>query len=133
TDDDIVILASESGVLPVPENKIVRKWRLQPGKMLLIDLEQGRMIDDDELKANIVNTKPYKQWIENLRIKLDSVGGDAPVAPLPAELPLLDRQQAFGYTQEDIKFLMAPMAKNGEEGIGSMGNDSPLAVLSGKN
>ncbi len=91
------------------------------------------MIDDDELKANIVNTKPYKQWIENLRIKLDSVGSDVPVAPLPAELPLLDRQQAFGYTQEDIKFLMAPMAKNGEEGIGSMGNDSPLAVLSGKN
>ncbi|HRM65172.1 MAG TPA: glutamate synthase central domain-containing protein, partial [Acidovorax temperans] len=104
------------------------------GKMFLIDLEQGRMIDDDELKANIVNTKPYKQWIENLRIKLDSIetGADA-VAPQTADLPLLDRQQAFGYTQEDIKFLMAPMAKNGEEGIGSMGNDSPLAVLSGKN
>ena len=134
TDDDLVIMGSESGVLPVPENKIVRKWRLQPGKMFLIDLEQGRMIDDDELKANIVNTKPYKQWIENLRIKLDSIeaGADA-VAPQAATLPLLDRQQAFGYTQEDIKFLMAPMAKNGEEGIGSMGNDSPLAVLSGKN
>ena len=134
TDDDLVIMGSESGVLPVPENKIVRKWRLQPGKMFLIDLEQGRMIDDDELKANIVNTKPYKQWIENLRIKLDSIetGADA-VAPQAADLPLLDRQQAFGYTQEDIKFLMAPMAKNGEEGIGSMGNDSPLAVLSGKN
>ncbi|GKS75471.1 glutamate synthase subunit alpha [Acidovorax sp. SUPP950] len=133
TDDDLVVMASESGVLPIPENKIVRKWRLQPGKMFLIDLEQGRMIDDEELKANVVNTKPYKQWIENLRIKLDSVGGEAPAGPLPAELPLLDRQQAFGYTQEDIKFLMAPMAKNGEEGIGSMGNDSPLAVLSGKN
>ncbi len=134
TDDDLVIMGSESGVLPIPENKIVRKWRLQPGKMFLIDLEQGRMIDDDELKANIVNTKPYKQWIENLRIKLDSIetGADA-VAPQAADLPLLDRQQAFGYTQEDIKFLMAPMAKNGEEGIGSMGNDSPLAVLSGKN
>ncbi|WP_453933544.1 glutamate synthase-related protein [Acidovorax temperans] len=134
TDDDLVIMGSESGVLPIPENKIVRKWRLQPGKMFLIDLEQGRMIDDDELKANIVNTKPYKQWIENLRIKLDSIetGADA-VAPQTADLPLLDRQQAFGYTQEDIKFLMAPMAKNGEEGIGSMGNDSPLAVLSGKN
>ncbi len=111
----------------------MRKWRLQPGKMFLIDLEQGRMIDDDELKANIVNTKPYKQWIENLRIKLDDVGSDVPATPLAADLPLLDRQQAFGYTQEDIKFLMAPMAKNGEEGIGSMGNDSPLAVLSGKN
>ncbi|NMM78071.1 glutamate synthase-related protein [Acidovorax sp. SRB_24] len=133
TDDDLVILASESGVLPVPENRIVRKWRLQPGKMLLIDLEQGRMIDDDELKANIVNTKPYKQWIENLRIKLDSIVLDAPV-PAPAHpLPLLDRQQAFGTTQEDLKFLLAPMAKNGEEGIGSMGNDSPLAVLSDKN
>ncbi|MBU0890212.1 MAG: glutamate synthase subunit alpha, partial [Gammaproteobacteria bacterium] len=134
TDDDLVIMGSESGVLPIPENKIVRKWRLQPGKMFLIDLEQGRMIDDDELKANVVNTKPYKQWIENLRIKLDSIDAGAQVAaPQAADLPLLDRQQAFGYTQEDIKFLMAPMAKNGEEGIGSMGNDSPLAVLSGKN
>ncbi|WP_348707579.1 glutamate synthase central domain-containing protein, partial [Acidovorax soli] len=134
TDDDLVIMGSESGVLPIPENKIVRKWRLQPGKMFLIDLEQGRMIDDDELKANVVNTKPYKQWIENLRIKLDSIeAGAGASAPQVADLPLLDRQQAFGYTQEDIKFLMAPMAKNGEEGIGSMGNDSPLAVLSGKN
>ncbi|HNN15186.1 MAG TPA: glutamate synthase central domain-containing protein, partial [Giesbergeria sp.] len=134
TDDDLVIMGSESGVLPVPENKIVRKWRLQPGKMFLIDLEQGRMIDDDELKANIVNTKPYKQWIENLRIKLDSIeAGEAAATPAAASLPLLDRQQAFGYTQEDIKFLMAPMAQNGEEGIGSMGNDSPLAVLSSQN
>ncbi|MDP9898525.1 glutamate synthase-related protein [Variovorax ginsengisoli] len=132
TDDDLVIMASESGVLPVPEDKIVRKWRLQPGKMFLIDLEQGRMIDDDELKAYVVNTKPYKQWIENLRIKLDSV--EAPAAPIPeSTVSLLDRQQAFGYTQEDIKFLMSPMAQNGEEGIGSMGNDSPLAVLSSKN
>ncbi|WP_295855784.1 glutamate synthase-related protein [uncultured Xylophilus sp.] len=130
TDDDIVILGSEAGVLPVPENKIIRKWRLQPGKMLLIDLEQGRMIDDDELKANLANSKPYKQWIENLRIKLDDVegSGEAPAS----DVALLDRQQAFGYTQEDIKFLMQPMAKNGEEGIGSMGNDSPLAVLSSK-
>jgi glutamate synthase (NADPH) large chain len=133
TDDDLVIMGSESGVLPVPENKIVRKWRLQPGKMFLIDLEQGRMIDDEELKANLANSKPYKQWIENLRIKLDDVetgAGDLP----PAEAAvLLDRQQAFGMTQEDVKFLMAPMAVNGEEGIGSMGNDSPLAVLSDKN
>jgi glutamate synthase (NADPH/NADH) large chain/glutamate synthase (ferredoxin) len=148
TDDDMVIMGSESGVLPVPENKIVRKWRLQPGKMFLIDLEQGRMIDDEELKANLANTKPYKQWIDNLRIRLDDV--ETPVAGEAAqELPitqtepqsagtehvtpeLLDRQQAFGYTQEDIKFLLSPMAANGEEGIGSMGNDSPLAVLSDK-
>ncbi|MEG0540290.1 MAG: glutamate synthase central domain-containing protein, partial [Comamonas sp.] len=134
TEDDLVILASEAGVLPIPDSKIVRKWRLQPGKMLLIDLEQGRMIEDDELKANIVNTKPYKQWIENLRIKLDQVEVPADfVAPAKSELTLLERQQAFGFTQEDIKFLLAPMAKNGEEGVGSMGNDSPLAVLSSKN
>ncbi len=136
TDDDMVIMGSESGVLPVPESKIVRKWRLQPGKMFLIDLEQGRMIDDEELKSGLANTKPYKQWIENLRIKLDDVCVDAnmpaPVQVQATQVPLLDRQQAFGYSQEDIKFLMAPMAINGEEGIGSMGNDSPLAVLSNK-
>ncbi len=137
TDEDVVIMGSESGVLPVPENKIVRKWRLQPGKMFLIDLEQGRMIDDEELKAGLANSKPYKQWIENLRIRLDDLQAQASDAQAPGPLPtkdsLLDLQQAFGYTQEDIKFLMAPMATNGEEGIGSMGNDSPLAVLSSKN
>ncbi|MBN8745968.1 Ferredoxin-dependent glutamate synthase 1 [Xylophilus ampelinus] len=131
TDDDFVIMGSEAGVLPIPEAKIVRKWRLQPGKMFLIDLEQGRMIDDEEVKATLANSKPYKQWIENLRIKLDDVEG-AGEAPASA-VSLLDRQQAFGYTQEDIKFLMSPMAQAGEEGIGSMGNDSPLAVLSNKN
>ncbi|MBI2747213.1 MAG: glutamate synthase subunit alpha [Burkholderiales bacterium] len=133
TDDDLVIMGSESGVLPVPESKIVRKWRLQPGKMFLIDLEQGRMIDDEELKASLANSKPYKQWIENLRIKLDDVETGAAEVPAADAARLLDRQQAFGMTQEDIKFLMAPMAVNGEEGIGSMGNDSPLAVLSDKN
>jgi len=150
TDDDLVIMGSESGVLPFPENRIVRKWRLQPGKMFLIDLEQGRMIDDEELKASLANSKPYKQWIENLRIRLDDVvqpvagEGDqgqqsnavqSAAVGLEAHVSasLLDRQQAFGMTQEDIKFLMAPMAINGEEGIGSMGNDSPLAVLSDKN
>ena len=138
TDDDLVIMASESGVLPIAEHKIVRKWRLQPGKMFLLDLEQGRIVDDEEIKATLSHSKPYKQWIENLRIKL----GDLPAAPRlaaptasspTAEASLLDRQQAFGYTQEDIKFLMSPMAVNGEEATGSMGNDSPLAVLSNKN
>lgn len=132
TDDDFVIMGSESGVLPVPEHKIVRKWRLQPGKMFLIDLEQGRMIDDEELKANLANTKPYKQWIENLRVKLDDVEGPATAEPLASDVSLLDRQQAFGTTQEDMKFLLAPMAAAGEEALGSMGNDSPLAVLSDK-
>ncbi|PHM21640.1 MAG: glutamate synthase subunit alpha [Curvibacter sp. PD_MW3] len=133
TDDDLVIMGSESGVLPVPENKIVRKWRLQPGKMFLIDLEQGRMIDDEELKANLANSKPYKQWIENLRIKLDDVETGAADHVAEGGVSLLDRQQAFGFTQEDLKFLIAPMAAAGEEAIGSMGNDSPLAVLSDKN
>ncbi|MEY2790076.1 MAG: hypothetical protein RL295_240, partial [Pseudomonadota bacterium] len=133
TDDDLVIMGSESGVLPVPESKIIRKWRLQPGKMFLIDLEQGRMINDEELKAGLANHKPYKQWIENLRIRLDDVEEHPVGTPEAATLSLLDRQQAFGYTQEDFKFLMAPMAANGEEALGSMGNDSPLAVLSNKN
>ncbi|MDD2926444.1 glutamate synthase-related protein [Rhodoferax sp.] len=134
TDDDLVVMASESGVLPFPENKIVRKWRLQPGKMFMIDLEQGRMVDDDELKSSLANSKPYKQWIENLRIRLDDVqGGGEPASAAESAGTLLDRQQAFGFTQEDLKFLIAPMAANGEEAIGSMGNDSPLAVLSDKN
>ena len=134
TDDDLVIMGSESGVLPVPENKIVRKWRLQPGKMFLIDLEQGRMIDDEEIKSGLANSKPYTQWIENLRIRLDDVvGGGEPASASESVVTLLDRQQAFGFTQEDLKFLIAPMAVAGEEAIGSMGNDSPLAVLSDKN
>ncbi|MGZ5184691.1 MAG: glutamate synthase-related protein [Caldimonas sp.] len=131
TDDGIVIMASESGVLPIAENRIVKKWRLQPGKMFLIDFEQGRIVDDEELKNQFASAKPYRQWVDSVRIKLE----DLPVAaarPEPAA-SLLDRQQAFGYTQEDIKFLMSPMAQAGEEGIGSMGNDTPLAVLSDKN
>ncbi|PAT43256.1 glutamate synthase-related protein [Vandammella animalimorsus] len=133
TDDDLVILGSEAGVLPIDDSRIVRKWRLQPGKMLLIDLEQGRMIDDEEIKASVAGAKPYPQWSDNLRVRLDSVPAPAAVAaaPLPAHaLALRQRQQLFGFTQEDLKFLLAPMAAHGEEGIGSMGNDSPLAVLS---
>jgi glutamate synthase (NADPH) large chain len=118
-------------VLPIPESKIIKKWRLQPGKMFLIDLDAGRIIDDKELKDTYANAKPYKQWIESVRIKLDELGAEADEAK--SGIALLDRQQAFGYTQEDIKFLMAPMATSGEEAIGSMGNDSPLAVMSNKN
>ena len=131
TDDDLVVMASESGVLPIPESKIIKKWRLQPGKMFLIDLDAGRIIDDKELKDTYANAKPYKQWIESVRIKLDEL--DAEAAEPKSAIPLLDRQQVFGYTQEDIKFLMAPMASSGEEAVGSMGNDSPLAVMSNKN
>lgn len=130
TDDDLVVMASESGVLPIPESKIIKKWRLQPGKMFLIDLEAGRIIDDKEIKDTYANAKPYKQWIKSVRIKLNELKGE--VKQKTETATLLDRQQAFGYTQEDIKFLMAPMAVAGEEAIGSMGNDSSLAVMSNK-
>ncbi|MBB6134501.1 glutamate synthase (NADPH/NADH) large chain [Massilia aurea] len=141
TEDDLVVMASESGVLPIPESRIVKKWRLQPGKMFLIDLEAGRIIDDKELKDTYANAKPYKAWIKSVRIKLNEIkltesqlaagrAKDAQGEKPP--LTLLDRQQAFGYTQEDLKFLMAPMAVLGEEATGSMGNDSPLAVTSNK-
>ncbi|MEI6027266.1 MAG: glutamate synthase-related protein [Betaproteobacteria bacterium] len=135
TDDDLVVMASESGVLPIPQNRIVKKWRLQPGKMFLIDFEQGRIVDDEELKNQFASARPYRQWIENVRVKLDAIEVPVGTHAGPADFveTLLDRQQAFGYTQEDLKFLMSPMAANGEEGIGSMGNDSPLAVLSDKN
>jgi len=132
TDDDLVIMGSESGCLPIPEEKIVKKWRLQPGKMFLVDLEKGRIIDDKELKESLASAKPYVEWIERIRVKLDDVESQKAQSER-STVPLLDRQQAFGYTQEDIKFILAPMAGNGEEPIGSMGNDSPLAVLSTKN
>jgi glutamate synthase (NADPH) large chain len=133
TDDDLVVMASESGVLPIPESKVVKKWRLQPGKMFLIDLEQGRIIDDEELKNQYARARPYRQWIENVRVRLDDVPVPDVAGPASFHESLLDRQQAFGYSQEDIKFLIAPMAAKGEEATGSMGNDSPLAVLSNKN
>ncbi|ODT32126.1 MAG: glutamate synthase subunit alpha [Kaistia sp. SCN 65-12] len=129
TDDDRVILASEAGVLPVPEEKIVRKWRLQPGKMLLIDLVQGRIVSDDEIKAKVAAKHPYKKWLANTQLILEDL---APVEPraLRRDVSLLDRQQAFGYTQEDLKLLMAPMATTGQEAVGSMGTDTPIAAMS---
>ena len=132
TDDDLVIMGSECGCLPIPEEKIVKKWRLQPGKMFLVDLEKGRIIDDREIKESLASAKPYTEWMERIRVKLDDVESQK-AQPERSAVPLLDRQQAFGYTQEDLKFLMIPMAANGEEPIGSMGNDSPPAVLSFKN
>ena len=132
TDDDLVIMGSECGCLPVPEEKIVKKWRLQPGKMFLVDLEKGRIVEDKELKDSLSGARPYAEWIERIRVKLDEVESEK-TAPLKSAVPLLDRQQAMAYTQEEIKFLMVPMSLNGEEPVGSMGNDSPLAVLSNKN
>jgi glutamate synthase (NADPH/NADH) large chain len=132
TDDDLVIMGSECGCLPVPEERIVKKWRLQPGKMFLVDLEKGRIVDDRELKDALASAKPYAEWIERIRVKLDDVESEK-TPPLKSPVSLLDRQQAFGFTQEDLKFVLQPMAANGEEPVGSMGNDSPMAVISNKN
>jgi glutamate synthase (NADPH/NADH) large chain len=131
TDDNRVIMASEAGVLPVPEEKVVRKWRLQPGKMLLIDLVKGRIISDDEIKSDIAAKHPYKQWLKNTQLILEEL---KPVEPreLRKDVSLLDRQQAFGYTQEDIKLLMSPMATTGQEAVGSMGTDTPISAMSDK-
>ncbi|HUC63624.1 MAG TPA: glutamate synthase large subunit [Alphaproteobacteria bacterium] len=136
TDDDQVVMASEAGVLPVPEEKIVHKWRLQPGKMLLIDLEEGRIIDDAEIKQRLAAEHPYEEWLEATQYKLeelpelpeDESGPELPNDPTP----LLERQQAFGYTQEDLQFFLEPMAREGDDPVGSMGTDTPLAVLSRK-
>ena len=130
TDDDMVIMASEAGTLPIPENRIVKKWRLQPGKMFLIDLEQGRIIDDAEIKSQLANSRPYRQWIDRLRLKLESLPAPQSATLIKPNESLLDRQQAFGWTQEDYKFILEVMADTGEELIGSMGNDAPLAILS---
>ena len=131
TEDDVVLMASEMGVLPIPQNKIVKKWRLQPGKMFLIDMQAGRIVDDAELKTQLATAKPYRKWIEKLRYFL----ADLPEVKdkTQTQESLLDIQQAFGYTQEDVKFLIAPMAAAGEEATGSMGTDAALPVLSNKN
>jgi glutamate synthase (NADPH/NADH) large chain len=129
TEDDLVVMASEMGVLDISEEKIVKKWRLQPGKMFLIDLDQGRIIDDAEIKADLASAKPYQDWLDQTQIHLDSLPSD--VAPMaPDDENLLDAQQAFGYSQEDIKFLLTPMVLTGQEATGSMGADNPPSVLS---
>lgn len=131
TDDDYVMMASEMGVLTFPEHKIVKKWRLQPGKMLLIDLEQGRIIDDAEIKAELANRAPYQDWLDKTQILIKDL--PPAVAPMaPDAQTLLDRQQAFGYTQEDIKVILKPMGATGQEPIGSMGIDAAPAVLSNR-
>ncbi|HET7084353.1 MAG TPA: glutamate synthase large subunit [Rhizomicrobium sp.] len=134
TEDDLVIMASESGVIPLPEDKIKRKWRLQPGKMLLIDFEEGRIVEDEEIKKKFSEAEPYEEWLKSAQYKLE----DLPDLPedhrAKANDPslLLDAQQAFGYTQEDLQFFLEPMATAGDDPVGSMGTDTPLAVLSNK-
>ena len=132
TKDDMVIMSSEAGVLPVPEAQIARKWRLQPGKMLLIDLAEGRIISDDELKRDLSSRHPYEQWLKSAQIQVSDLPLTRKVAKKRSNVSLLDLQQAFGYTQVSLKFLMAPMAQTGQEAVGSMGTDTPLSALSNK-
>ncbi len=134
TDDDLVVMASESGVLPIKEENIVRKWRLQPGRMLLIDFDQGRIIEDEELKAKLAAEQPYEDWLEAAQYKLKDLDLVEPeLAQLAVETTsLLDRQQAFGYTQEDVSKFLEPMGAKGDDPIGSMGTDTPIAVLSSR-
>jgi len=131
TDDDYIILSSEAGVLPVEERRIVQKWRLQPGKMLLIDVEEGRIVSDDEIKSKAATQHPYRTWLKNTQLILEDL---APVEPrsLRKDVSLLDRQQCFGYTQEDVKVLLSPMATTGQEPIGAMGEDTPISAMSDK-
>jgi glutamate synthase (NADPH/NADH) large chain len=129
TRDDRIIMASEMGVLPIAEKDIVAKWRLQPGKMLLVDLEEGRLIPDEEIKATLARSNPYHEWLQRTQIILEDLPPAKSQLAL-SNLSLLDRQQAFGYTQEDIKILMTPMASTSDEPVGSMGNDTPISALS---
>ena len=128
THDGWVILASEAGVLDIPPADVLRKGRLQPGKLFLVDLERGRIVPDHELKQQIATQRPYAEWFAREHVSL----GDLPSRPAlrPRAEPLRRLQLAFGYTQEDMKVMLAPLAVNAEEAIGSMGNDTPLAVLS---
>ena len=129
TKGDLVVLASEAGVLSFPPEEIRTKGRLQPGKMFLVDTVQGRIIDDKEIKADICGRKPYRFWIMANRINVEDL--PEPLNLLqPDHITLRQRQQTFGYSLEDLKMIMTPMAVNGEEPIGSMGTDTPLAVLS---
>ena len=132
TEDDMVIMSSEVGVFDIPDEKIVKKWRLQPGKMFLIDLEQGRIIDDAELKAGLAGARPYREWLNRTQVVLE----DLPATNLPPiqsdPATLLDRQQAFGYTDEDVKFFLEPMAREADDPVGSMGTDVPISPLSSR-
>ena len=130
TSDDIVIMASEAGVLPVPDEKVVTKGRLQPGKMFLVDTQEGRIIDDREIKETYSRRQPYEKWLRENIVDIRNLPVPKKVHGLN-EKTLLERQRAFGYTIEDLKIILQPMAQ-GEEATGSMGTDTPLAVLSDK-
>jgi glutamate synthase (ferredoxin) len=130
TKDDLVVMASEVGVLDIPADRVLQKGRLQPGRMFLVDTELGRIVADDELKQKLATERPYRLWLDKHLIALE----DLPAAPIqePDHRTVLQRQQAFGYTFEDVRIVMLPMAKDAVQPLGSMGTDTPLAVLSNK-
>jgi glutamate synthase (NADPH/NADH) large chain len=131
TKDGLVIMASETGVLDLPPQDILRKGRLQPGRMFLVDTEQGRIIEDEEIKQQFASERPYRAWLNEHLVHLEDLPA-APSVPVPDHETLLQRQIAFGYTNEDERILLTPMARDGVEALGSMGNDGALAVLSNK-
>ncbi|HEX5055441.1 MAG TPA: glutamate synthase large subunit [Gammaproteobacteria bacterium] len=132
TKDDLVVMASEAGVLhDIPPENVLRKGRLQPGRMFLIDTKQGRIVEDEEIKREIANARPYRQWLDENLAYLEKLPPRLDVPPTDYDT-LLQRQTAFGYTFEDKRVLMAPMGRDGVEAVGSMGNDTPLAALSAK-
>jgi glutamate synthase (NADPH/NADH) large chain len=131
TKDDYVIMASEVGVLPIAPENVLHKGRLQPGRMFLISLDEGRIIDDAELKHKTATARPYGEWLSDNMQRLDDLPPAEPAARLEGD-SLLQKQMAFGYSIEDLKYILGPMARNGEEARGSMGTDTPLAVLSDK-
>ena len=130
TDDGLVVLASEVGVLDIPAERVVRKGRLQPGKMFLVDIEAGRIIEDDEIKDQLADAAPYGQWLRDGIVKLNDLPAREHI--IYPHSSVIRRQRAFGYTEEDLRILITPMAKNGMEPLGSMGSDSPIAALSEK-
>ena len=130
TDDGLVVLASEVGVLDIPQEKVVRKGRLQPGKMFLVDVEAGRIIEDDEIKDQLANAHPYGQWLEEGMIRLKDLPEREHI--IYPHASVVRRQKAFGYTEEEIRIIITPMAKAGAEPLGSMGTDTPIAALSAK-
>jgi len=129
TKDDLVIMASEAGVLPVAPENVAHKGRLQPGRMFIVNMEEGRIVPDEEIKERIAGEKPYRQWLNQHLVKLADIA-DSKDIPSPDHSTVLQRQKAFGYSFEDLRMLMAPMARDGVEAIGSMGTDTPIAVLS---
>jgi glutamate synthase (NADPH) large chain len=131
TSDGLVVLASELGVLRLDPSRVIHKGRLQPGKMFLVDTVKGSVISDEEIKAEVVHRKPYKQWLEERKVDLASLP-KAAARPAPEAASLAQQQRLFGYTKEDLRQILDPMARNGEEPMGSMGVDIPLAVLSEK-